>query len=42
MVEEDCTMDYSRLDLVRRKATPVELDLVESFAQGRVTRRQFI
>ena len=26
-------MDYSRLDLVRRSATPVELDLVESFAQ---------
>jgi peptide/nickel transport system substrate-binding protein len=35
-------MDYSRLDLVRRSATPVELDLVESFAQGRITRRQFI
>ena len=35
-------MDYSRLDLVRRKATPVELDLVESFAHGRITRRQFI
>ena len=35
-------MDYSRLDLVRRKATPVELDLVENFAQGRITRRQFV
>ena len=35
-------MDYSRLDLVRRSATPVELDLVESFAQGRITRRQFV
>ncbi|HET8784582.1 MAG TPA: ABC transporter substrate-binding protein [Candidatus Limnocylindrales bacterium] len=35
-------MDYSRLDPVRRNATPVELDLVESFAQGRITRRQFI
>jgi peptide/nickel transport system substrate-binding protein len=35
-------MDYSRLDLVRRSATPVELDLVESFANGRITRRQFI
>jgi peptide/nickel transport system substrate-binding protein len=35
-------MDYSRLDRVRRSATPVELDLVESFARGRITRRQFI
>jgi peptide/nickel transport system substrate-binding protein len=35
-------MDYSRLDLVRRSATPLELDLVEHFAQGRITRRQFI
>ena len=35
-------MDYSRLDFVRRSATPVELDLVESFAQGRITRRQFV
>ena len=35
-------MDYSRLDPVRRSATPIELDLVESFAQGRITRRQFI
>lgn len=35
-------MDYSRLDLVRRSATPVELDLVESFAQGRISRRQFV
>ena len=35
-------MDFSRLDRVRRSATPVELDLVESYAQGRITRRQFI
>jgi len=42
MVEEESTMDYSRLDLVRRSATPIELDLVESFANGRITRRQFI
>lgn len=35
-------MDYSRLDLVRRSATPVELDLVENFAQGKISRRQFI
>lgn len=35
-------MDYSRLDPVRRSATPIELDLVESFVNGRITRRQFI
>jgi peptide/nickel transport system substrate-binding protein len=35
-------MDFKRLDRVRRSATPVELDLVESYAQGRITRRQFI
>jgi peptide/nickel transport system substrate-binding protein len=35
-------MDYSRLDRVRRSATPLELDLVEAFAKGRITRRQFI
>ena len=35
-------MDFQRLDRVRRSATPIELDLVESFAQGRITRRQFI
>lgn len=35
-------MDYSRLDLVRRSATPLELDLVEHFAHGRISRRQFI
>src|SRR5438093_7666967 len=36
------TMDYSRLDGVRRSATPLELDLVESYAQGKITRRQFV
>jgi peptide/nickel transport system substrate-binding protein len=35
-------MDYSRLDRVRRSATPLELDLVESYAQGKITRRQFV
>jgi peptide/nickel transport system substrate-binding protein len=43
MVEEEIgTMDYSRLDRVRRSATPLELDLVENFAQGKITRRQFV
>ena len=35
-------MDYSRLDPVRRKVTPIQLDLVENFMQGRITRRQFM
>ena len=35
-------MDYSRLDPIRRKASAQELDLVESFAQGRISRRSFI
>ncbi|MEX1172339.1 MAG: ABC transporter substrate-binding protein [Chloroflexota bacterium] len=35
-------MDHRRLDPIRRSVNPVQLDLVESFVQGRVTRRQFI
>ena len=35
-------MDFKRLDLVRRSATPIELDVVEAYANGRITRRQFI
>ena len=35
-------MDFSRLDRVRRSATPLELDVVEAYANGRITRRQFI
>src|SRR5688500_20334702 len=35
-------MYYSRLDPVRRSVTPIQLDLVEAFANGRITRRQFI
>jgi peptide/nickel transport system substrate-binding protein len=35
-------MDYRRLDDVRHSTTPLQLDAVESFAQGRLTRRQFI
>jgi peptide/nickel transport system substrate-binding protein len=42
MVEEEITMDYSRLDPVRRSVTPIQLDLVEHFVQGKITRRQFI
>ena len=35
-------MDYSRLDEVRRSTTPLQLDVVESFVRGRLTRREFI
>ncbi len=35
-------MDYSELDKVRRSTTPLQLDAVESFARGRLTRREFI
>lgn len=35
-------MDYSRLDPIRRKASAQELDLVESFARGRISRRSFM
>ena len=35
-------MDFKRLDRVRRSATPLELDVVEAYASGRITRRQFI
>ena len=35
-------MDYRLFDSVRRQASPVEVDLVESFAQGRISRRAFV
>ena len=35
-------MDFTRLDRVRRSATPLELDVVEAYARGQITRRQFI
>jgi len=35
-------MDYSRLDPFRRSASAQELDLVESFAAGRISRRTFM
>ncbi len=34
--------DYRRLDPVRRDAEPLQLDLVEAFVQGRVSRRELI
>jgi len=35
-------MDYSKLDKVRQTTTPLQLDVVESFARGRLSRREFI
>jgi peptide/nickel transport system substrate-binding protein len=35
-------MDYPKLDKVRRSAVPQQLDVIEHFAAGRLTRRQFI
>ena len=35
-------MDYRLFDSVRRQASPVEVDLVEAFAQGRISRRHFV
>lgn len=35
-------MDYSKLDDVRRSTTPLQLDTVEAFARGRLSRRDFI
>ena len=38
MVEEESTMDYSRLDPVRRRVTPQQLDLVEYIAKSLVEK----
>jgi peptide/nickel transport system substrate-binding protein len=35
-------MDWKRFDRTRRSVGPVELDLVESYAQGRISRRDFL
>ncbi len=35
-------MDFKSFDRARRNAAPLELDLIESFAQGKVSRRAFI
>ena len=35
-------MDNSQYDKVRRSTTPLQLDVVESFARGRLSRREFI
>jgi peptide/nickel transport system substrate-binding protein len=35
-------MDYLKLDKVRKSTTPLQLDVVEAFANGRLSRREFI
>jgi peptide/nickel transport system substrate-binding protein len=35
-------MDYSQLDKIRRSAVPLQLDAVEAFVAGRLSRREFI
>ena len=35
-------MDYSELDKVRKSTTPLQLDTVEAFVNGRLSRREFI
>ena len=35
-------MDWKRLDEARSSVGPVELDLIESYAQGKVSRRDFV
>ena len=35
-------MDWKRFDKARRGASPIELDLIESYAQGKIKRRDFV
>ncbi len=35
-------MDWKRFDRARSEASPIELDLIESYAQGKVSRRNFV
>lgn len=35
-------MDWKRFDRARESATPVELDLIEHYAQGKIRRRDFV
>src|SRR5690348_1083663 len=35
-------MDYPKLDKVRRSAAPLQLDVIEAFAAGRLSRREFV
>ena len=35
-------MDYSLFDKLRRNASPVELELIDSYAQNKISRRAFV
>lgn len=35
-------MDWKRLDWARRSKGPIEVDLIEAYAQGRIRRRDFV
>lgn len=35
-------MDWKRFDRARRSVGPIELDLIESYAQGKISRRTFL
>jgi peptide/nickel transport system substrate-binding protein len=35
-------MNHRLIDAFRRNASPVEVDHIESYAQGRISRRQFV
>ena len=35
-------MDFRKFDRARRSSTAVEIDHIEAFAQGRISRRQFV
>ncbi len=35
-------MSFKSLDAIRRRSTPIEVDLIESYAQRRINRRDFI
>ena len=35
-------MDWKRLDSARRRGSPLEVDLIDAYAQSRITRRSFI
>ncbi|MGI9600716.1 MAG: ABC transporter substrate-binding protein [Acidimicrobiales bacterium] len=36
------SMDWKRFDLLRRDVGPIELDLIESYAQSKIKRRDFV
>jgi peptide/nickel transport system substrate-binding protein len=42
LLEDESAMDYLKLDKVRNSTTPLQLDVVEAYARGRLSRRQFI